>query len=1068
MTNKFLLNRSGMSPEVTCRKGRHAIESIVSRFSLASLICLCMLTVGSGNAWGASVTLTLSDNSTDTWTNQGKSGGGTAIAMCDKTVTGISLSGTSGYCRTSDNYTQIYSGSTITITSTAGNMTSVAITCKGSNNNDYSPSKFTLKSGSTGSYSNGGSGSKVGTWTGNATTFTLTAGAQVRVTQIVVTYTAAATPTVTPDPTSLDWGTVLQGSSQGTKTISITGSNLTAGTLTISATGGYSVTPTSKSVSGTLAATTLTVTPPSTSTTGAKNGKVTISGGGLASAVEVNLSMTVNAASTVTWMNNGSEYTTTLVENGSKPEFPDNPSSCDGTSTTFVGWTPTPWSGKLDDVSDKTIYTSGTAMPNVSGPVTYHAVFAKSTASGDYIKGTKADLTEGQTVLIVNNNSSYALSSELDDDGYCLATSVSISSSKISSPASALIWTVEIGPNDGYYFKHGTKYINAYYDSSEGTHHLYYDAYTDEWTLTGSGPYVLNSTEDSGYKLYYWSTYSCFDTYTGTGNPYNTDFYIPEITYSQYLTTCASCDANPTIGAASLNGTFSLSSVGVRCPTSGTAVQDNCEWEDYGFVWGTNNTGTRPDLTSDASNKVQTGTSGTGNTWDDDLESTFTTGITYYYRAYGENGHGLAYGDVASFTPYKVYYNANGGTGSIDDQIVNTGGSVTLSDGTGFSKDGYHITQWALGSASGTQSDLSSSSGSVTANKEYYAIWTANTYTVTFDKNGGSGDAMSGQAFTYGTAQNLSANTYTAPDHMYFLGWNTDKDATTALYGNNESVNNLTTTNNGTVTLYAIWKEHTYTAYRTNCCTKPTFTISGTGKSETIDGKISFPVLREDLSGVPSSTWAELEITISSNSSGAITIIEGTGVDAGKTAWKLSSWESRNTDGGTIATTDHATFTNPSAGNYLFKVKTTASGGYTGQGTYRIGIQQAANGDYCAATVYLWVDVTLRDKFVDNVNGNGTVNRDGHGAQLATPTLSEFGTQVEDACHEEGRKLKGWIKETDLKAQYETGNSTRVQTIDGLCESCSSASDQTSLIVTPGTNVTMSGATWYAVWAYEK
>ncbi|MBR1374065.1 hypothetical protein IJ556_06405, partial [bacterium] len=188
---------------------------------------------------------------------------------------------------------------------------------------------------------------------------------------------AAATPTVTPDPTSLDWGTVLQGSSQGNKTISITGANLTAGTLTISATGGYSVTPTSKSVSGTLAATTLTVTPPSTSTTGAKNGKVTISGGGLASSVEVNLSMTVNTASTVTWMNNGSEYTTTLVENGSKPTFPDNPTSCDGTSTTFYGWSTSEWSGKIDDISAKTIYTSAASMPTVSGAVTYYAVFCK-------------------------------------------------------------------------------------------------------------------------------------------------------------------------------------------------------------------------------------------------------------------------------------------------------------------------------------------------------------------------------------------------------------------------------------------------------------------------------------------------------------------------------------------------------------------------------------------------------------------------------------------------------------------------------------------------------------------
>ena len=57
MTNKFLLNLLGFNPDVTNRKSRHAIESIVSRLCLASLICLCMLTVGVGNVWGATTTL---------------------------------------------------------------------------------------------------------------------------------------------------------------------------------------------------------------------------------------------------------------------------------------------------------------------------------------------------------------------------------------------------------------------------------------------------------------------------------------------------------------------------------------------------------------------------------------------------------------------------------------------------------------------------------------------------------------------------------------------------------------------------------------------------------------------------------------------------------------------------------------------------------------------------------------------------------------------------------------------------------------------------------------------------
>ena len=357
---------------------------------------------------------------------------------------------------------------------------------------------------------------------------------------------------------------------------------------------------------------------------------------------------------------------------------------------------------------------------------------------------------------------------------------------------------------------------------------------------------------------------------------------------------------------------------------------------------------------------------------------------------------------------------------------------------------------------------------------------TPKSYTVTLNDNSGSGGDGTKTVTYYANTNMTSAVTIPTKTHYIFGGYWTSANSGATLdtkvidadgswvasvSGYTDATPNWIFA--GNVTLYAKWTEHTYVNYRTNCCTKPTFTISGTGKSETA-GKISFTVLREDLGGVPSSTWAELEIAISSNSSGAITIIEGTGGDAGKTAWKLSSWESRNTDGGTIATTDHATFTNPSAGNYLFKVKTTASGGYTGQGTYRIGIQQAANGDYCAATVYLWVDVTLRDKFVDQLNGNGTVNLDGHGAQLAAPSLSDLDTQVENACHSEGRKLKGWIKETDLKAKYETGNSERVQTIDGLCETCDNATPWTSLVVAPGENVTTSGATWYAVWAYEK
>lgn len=257
-----------------------------------------------------------------------------------------------------------------------------------------------------------------------------------------------------------------------------------------------------------------------------------------------------------------------------------------------------------------------------------------------------------------------------------------------------------------------------------------------------------------------------------------------------------------------------------------------------------------------------------------------------------------------------------------------------------------------------------------------------------------------------------------------------------------------------------------YDDYITTCCNTPTLAFAAS----------PYAVLREDLGGASTTTWAEVDVTFTSNNTtGTISVPD---YGSGKSVYKLSSWEGRGTTGGTLCTTDHAYFavlTQPSGetpGTGKFHVKTTS--GQTGQGTYRIAITQAAtdesHGNFCETTVYGFVDVTLLDKFVDAVNGNGTVNKDGHGAQVATPALSEFGTQVENACHSEGRKLKGWIKETDLQTLYENGTpaSTRVQTIDGLCESCDPASDQKSLVVAPGENITTSGATWYAVWAYER
>ena len=296
-------------------------------------------------------------------------------------------------------------------------------------------------------------------------------------------------------------------------------------------------------------------------------------------------------------------------------------------------------------------------------------------------------------------------------------------------------------------------------------------------------------------------------TVTCTGNvtqlmmvaPSSGESKISTFAVTYYNTTFNSepgcCDEDPVIsGTAQLKagGTYSLTRVDVEC-TSAT-VQDNCEWKDYGFIWsesknavGTlvlNADGTMPD----GVNKVQCGTSGDASSFNGSLEkSSFETGHTYYYRAYAKNCYydgSYVYSNslsLPSFTPYAVSYDNNGGTGSIAPQIVNTGGSITLSNGTGFAAPtGYHFDHWALNSTSGSSYGASVSYSSITADATFYAIWVINSHTLAWDFTGGSSSETTGTHYTvagtkdYGTALSYPSSGSMSRTGYTFAGWSTD------------------------------------------------------------------------------------------------------------------------------------------------------------------------------------------------------------------------------------------------------------------------------------------------------
>lgn len=83
-----------------------------------------------------------------------------------------------------------------------------------------------------------------------------------------------------------------------------------------------------------------------------------------------------------------------------------------------------------------------------------------------------------------------------------------------------------------------------------------------------------------------------------------------------------------------------------------------------------------------------------------------------------------------------------------------------------------------------------------------YSAW--NTYTVTYNGNGATGGSTANSSHTYNTAKALTANGYTRTGYK-FAGWSTSNTATSATYSDQQSVSNLTATNGGTVTLYAVW-----------------------------------------------------------------------------------------------------------------------------------------------------------------------------------------------------------------------------------------------------------------------
>lgn len=170
------------------------------------------------------------------------------------------------------------------------------------------------------------------------------------------------------------------------------------------------------------------------------------------------------------------------------------------------------------------------------------------------------------------------------------------------------------------------------------------------------------------------------------------------------------------------------------------------------------------------------------------FQSVSATWTTYYYK--------------------YVTFNANQGSGSMSQQTIENSGKLKAN---AFSRTGYTFDGWATSStgskAYDNQGDISATSGSK-GNVTLYARWKANTYTVTLDRQNGTGGSGSVTA-TYASA--MPSMTKPTRTGYTFQGYYTEANGKGTKYYNANGTSAKNWDKTAATTLYAYWTAENYT-----------------------------------------------------------------------------------------------------------------------------------------------------------------------------------------------------------------------------------------------------------------
>ena len=496
----------------------------------------------------------------------------------------------------------------------------------------------------------------------------------------------------------------------------------------------------------------------------------------------------------ITYETNGGTFNGTKVESYVYGVGATLPTNVTKTGYTFGGWyTSSNLSGTAvtkvgtTETGNKTYYAKWTAKSDVSYTVHY------------YISGTTTKVADDKVVSNKTFNASETIY-PATVTGYTATQS----SQLIKHDAYNKVYTFYYTAND---------YNVTYYSTTKTT------AYTTQSVKYNSSYSLPTAPTKDGFAFVGWSqdenntsewssgTKTCagntawYAVWKKTWKFYDTSTSTPSYTVNYAYNANASqsySKTNPALSGYTFQGyatSSTATAVSTGAGSSSTSLTSSSATPTYYAIWLS---GSKTEERTTTPTETTYGTityDGNGNTGGSTANTTVTIKTTY---------------SLVETRTYQLRYNYNlsesekiitSGYTQKSKEITKTERSATLAT-NGFSKTGYAFSKWAESSTSGTQYSAGVSyTGSAT---KFYAIWSANTYTITYYSTNTT--AYTTQSIKY--ASNYSLPTAPTKTGFVFAGWSQDVN-------NSSEWSSGTQTCSGNKSWYAVWKK-TWNFYDTS------------------------------------------------------------------------------------------------------------------------------------------------------------------------------------------------------------------------------------------------------------